>query len=460
MRLLLFLLLGCLALLKAQDEFTPTGLYNPNFFAELLDVEVYSDDLIYTFGVGGFVFLDISSSNNPKKLGRYDPGNIYTQRFYNAKAAGNLAIAAARSAGLYLLDIKDKRNPGLISIHGSSGLSYESVEFRAGRAYAAVHEAGLEVISIKNTSAPQTVRLVSGRNNAWDVFIDGDFLYLADGTAGLTIFSLADPDTPRLVGSLKGSGSAKEVIVQNGLAYLALGAAGVDIVDVSDPARPVLIANYNSGFGIVNHLDVEGDVLYAATWEMVLAVDVSNPARPVLLATEDTPTRAMGLAAHNGEVFVSDWLDVRRYEFQSSGQPDIHVKPATYDFGFQGIDVPVEKEFEIFNLGEKPLDVTSISSTNSLFSFSRQQLSIPARGVERITVSFTPQQQTSVNSRFVIESNDIDEASKQVRVFGGVARLSPGDPAPTFTLEDIQKRVHSLSEQRGKIVILAFFASW
>jgi len=327
----------------AQDEFLNLGTYSPNYFSEFLDTEIYTQDTIMAFGVGGLVFLDVTESNNPRLIGRYDPGNVFTKRFYNVKAEEKLAIASARKAGLYLINLEELNNPALISIHQHSVFNYESADFRDFYAYAAIHENGIEIIDISDFQTPITIRVLEESSDAWDVFIKNDLLYVADGLAGLKIYSIQNPFQPELISSLITTGPAREIYVENDLAYIALGTSGFDIIDVSDPFNPKNVSNFKSKFGILNHLAVDNNIVFAATWELVIAVDVSIPTQPKLIATEDTPARAMGIAAKDGKVFVSDWFNIQTYKFASHVQPDIHVKPSAIDIGFKGVNNSLSK---------------------------------------------------------------------------------------------------------------------
>ncbi|GAB4376169.1 MAG: hypothetical protein Kow0042_22230 [Calditrichia bacterium] len=459
LRSLILLPFLTITLLIAQDEFTPRGTFTPSFFAELLDVEVYSSNVIYVVGVGGFVFIDVSDVGNPIYLGRYNPGSIY-KRFYNGHAEGSRAIGAARLDGLYILDISNLTSPSLWKQYQYNDFSYESVDFQNGYAYAAVHEAGIEVIQIQNPADPQHVHTIPARDNVWDVFITNNFLYVADGGAGLQIYSLSQPQAPQLLGQLPLTGSAREVIVEDQRAFVALGAGGFDVVDVSDPSNPQWLANFNAGFGITNHLAYANHTIFSATWELVHAIDVSDPQNPILLASEDTPTRSMGIAAFNENVYVADWATVETFTFQDQVQADIHIKPTRYDFGFQGLMLPHQKIFDVYNLGEATLNVTNVLTPSNEFTVTPNSFQVPPGGKESVLVSLVPTTQTVYNHNLTFKSDDYDESNKNVRVFAGQPTLSPGDPAPPFTLIDLEGNTHSLSQYAGKIVLLAFFASW
>ncbi len=459
--------------LPAQDEFRQTGDFFPNIFSELVDVESFSPDTIYTFGVGGLMFVDISDPYSPEMIGIYNPGSIL-KRFYTAHVQNDLAVGAARLDGLYIIDVSDITNPDLIKIFNANNLAYESVVLNLPFAYLAAHDVGVEIIDLSNPGEPSSIGFKSEVTNGWDVFIDGNYLYVADGPNGLKIFSIEDPADPLFLSAIATSGYCKEVIVKNGNAYLALGASGFDIIDVTDPSNPRFISNFGQLFGILNHLDVFGNVLFTANWELVYAIDVSNPVTPKIIATEDTPVRAMGIGLQENLVFIADWSTVRVYDFLESATPDIHVKPTVHDFGFNDSSSPLTKEFTIYNLGEGNLVVDSIridefgydDPDNYLSAFSAFPTSfvIEEHGFKRFTVTFKPPLKATPNTTFPgnlkLFSNDADEAVMRIDLFGGGSRPPDGSIAPEFTLEDLNGNSHSLSDFRGKVVVMALFASW
>jgi hypothetical protein len=453
------LLLVILEIGSAEDEFKLQGRYLPYFFAELLDAEMYARDTIYVVGVGGFIFFDVSNISNPSLIGRFDPGSIYT-RFYNGIARENLAIGAARDKGLFILSIADLTQPYILQTYLKEKYSYESIDFNGDFAYAAVHENGLEIINIKNPSIPVSLQTLNDFTNAWDVFLDGDFLYVADGSAGIKIFSLEQPEQPRSLAQIPTSGNAIEIIVADNKAFIALGAAGFDIIDVSDPSQPVFLANYSNPFGIINHLSYSNNIVFAAGWELVYAVDISNPNDPQLLATEDTPVRSMGIATDGQEVYVSDWATVQTYLFTPSKEPDIHIRPSIFDFGFPGMNNQVQTQFEIFNLGESELNITKISFDDPKFSVAEDGFVIPANDSASINVTFTAGDPGYTKKTMSILSNDPDEEIKTIFLYYGLERLMEGETAPDFRLVDLYGKEHNLSDYRGQTVLLAFFASW
>ncbi len=103
----------------------------------------------------------------------------------------------------------------------------------------------------------------------------------------------------------------------------------------------------------------------------------------------------------------------------------------------------------------------SLSNHSNLFNISPANLVVPPGDFATITITFTPvDPNTSIFPEMIFQSNDPDEGVKEIQLLAGSFRLSPGDQAPNFTLSDLSGNSYSLSDYQGKVVILAFFASW
>lgn len=462
-----------LSVTEAQDEFVQIGNFIPRVFSELVDVESLSQDTVYTVGVGGIFFVDVSQPENPQLIGTFNPGSIL-KRFYNADIKDNLALGAARLDGLYVIDVSSLESPSLITIYSNEGISYESVAYHEGFAYCAVHDRGIEVIDLREPFNPVSMGFLISGKNIWDVEIKDNFLYAADGPNGIQIYELADLELPHLLSQIPTSGYCKEIRVSGNKAFVALGAAGFDIIDVSEPQLPKFIINFSEVFGIINHLDISGNTVFTSNWELVLAIDIANPFTPFIKSTEDTPVRAMGIAANNNQVFVADWSTMRIYTYANFDEPDIHVKPTLHDFGFNDFQMPISKTFQVYNMGEGPLVIDSIiidensseeiPSDVKLFSVEPNNLIVNENSFKEINVTFRPPTKSTSTNSFLgnmkFLSNDPDESLKQLNLYAGGNRPADESLAPGFTLQNLSGEFQSLSDFRGKVVLLVLFASW
>jgi len=69
--------------------------------------------------------------------------------------------------------------------------------------------------------------------NAYEVYIDGDYAYIADGNAGLQIIDITDKKNPIIVGSCNTPGDVMGIYVEGKYAYIADNEAGLQIIDTS-----------------------------------------------------------------------------------------------------------------------------------------------------------------------------------------------------------------------------------
>jgi WD40 repeat protein len=128
--------------------------------------------------------------------------------------------------------------------------------------------------------------------DARDVFVRGDYAYVAAGMEGLRILDVSDTLHPVEVGSYKTArgalGQVESVQVIGNHAYLVTNLSGIRIVDVSDPAAPVEVGAYRPG-GSVQALKLAGNYAYVV-WNSCIhyrctdrlrIVDISDPTAPV-----------------------------------------------------------------------------------------------------------------------------------------------------------------------------------
>ncbi|RKZ18670.1 hypothetical protein DRQ50_03660, partial [bacterium] len=228
-----------------DDHLEDVGQYVPPWFAELQDVEMVGD-LAYVFGVGGLAIFDISNPALPVELGRYEPPGHPYNRFYRGAVSGTRACGGAREDLLAILDISNPTFPQLMSVHGTTGQSYEGATIAGDYIYACRHDQGLEIVDITNPLVPVTASQITGLVNSWDVVLSGQYAFVADGAGGLAIVDITDPQQPVWVTSATTSGNAVDIEVSGTTAVVCSGSAGIDIFDVGDPTNPVLVGSANT----------------------------------------------------------------------------------------------------------------------------------------------------------------------------------------------------------------------
>ena len=79
-----------------------------------------------------------------------------------------------------------------------------------------------------------------------DVYVVGDYAYVADWSGGLRVIDVSNPVSPTEVGLYDTPGSAYGVTVAGNHAYIADSGSGLRVVDVSNPISPTEVGFYDT----------------------------------------------------------------------------------------------------------------------------------------------------------------------------------------------------------------------
>ncbi len=279
---------------------------------------VNGDKLYWALDGNGVRVVDISTPANPSILSIYDtPGHAYDVAVAGELAfvadfgsglqvlkvadqmnlrlagaavtagqsngifvAGNYAYIADGSSGLKVMDVSNRFDPVLVGTAPCNG-SANAVSVTGNWAFlACAGTFGLQVYDVSTPDAPVARTGVSTVGDAKNLFIQGNYLYLAAGSDGLQVYDIESEMGAYLVSSRNPAGEATDVFVSGNYAYVSYGAVGMRVFDVSIPTNIVEVALYDS-FGSAYSVYVEGDVAVLGTFDVMEVVDVSNPSLPV-----------------------------------------------------------------------------------------------------------------------------------------------------------------------------------
>jgi hypothetical protein len=180
------------------------------------------------------------------------------------------------------------------------------VFIRGDYAYVATCLSGLQILDISN---PENLQLIGhyddNPSQTHSVDIQEDYAYLADYSGGLRIVDISDPENPFETGFLVSRGLAEDVFVSGNYAYLVEactpeGGGGLRIIDVSNPESPEQIGYLPTYFDC-NRIEVKDNYAYIARHSHdvgLLIADISDPENP------DSVTSYLEIEVEN--VFLSD----------------------------------------------------------------------------------------------------------------------------------------------------------
>ena len=166
---------------------------------------------------------------------------------------------------------------------------------------------------------------------AYDVALQGNYLYVADGASGLLILDVSNPAAPALKGSYNPGTDFRNVAVSGNFAYLPAG-TGTAIVNVTNPTSPSLAAQAPATGRIV----VQGQYAYATQNDGLRIIDVSDPYNPTSRGFLSIgSSRKISVSGQYAFVTTNPTSAVHRITITN---PDSPVSAGTYSTGG---DVPL-----------------------------------------------------------------------------------------------------------------------
>jgi len=165
--------------------------------------------------------------------------------------------------------------------------------------------------------------------------------------------------------------------------------------------------------------------------------------------------------------YVADWSTLATYMYvEGRSAPDIHLSKTKLKFGL--VSLKKGKAILVENFGSEPLEVSNIQSDNPLFQVdvSAETMVINPGGIDYLEIVFEPVDDSEVKAHLTMTTNDPDESLVDIplsaNVISGKQLGGPfdGDEPMIYLEVDTGKDVTVMSEHAGKVVLLAYFATW
>lgn len=205
---------------------------------------------------------------------------------------GNLAVVAAGSAGLQLVDVTDRTRPAIVGSLALPG-NANDVKLLGTIAYVAAGSAGVHIIDVSNPLAPARLGTLRTAGNALDIAVRGTTLYVAD-TSNLLLADVTNPASPSLISTLPLNGTIQGVDVdtQRNLAVVTAGTNGIYVVDISNPSAPAVLGTASTSDA--RDVAIRGNFAFVADFNnSTNSVDISLPSAP-FVASHITDPRLGG----------------------------------------------------------------------------------------------------------------------------------------------------------------------
>lgn len=278
------------------------------------DVAIDGRTLLIADGLGGARTFDLSDPNNPAFLAAFAPGDSIV----GVAVRGNTAYAAAGNALIYF-DLTDPSAPVEVArIASTSPLS--SVLLAGSEGFFGAGVSGVECYSLGFRAAPAPPLVASdpgiGRR---DVVVRGDLAYVAASEDGVLVYDVSDPPNPVVVGFYDTPGTAYNVEVDGDYVYVA-DFDSLLVLDFSNPASPTQVGSLGLPATGLHH---SGNYVYVAGDSSFQVVDVTIAGSPTLIASVATPGTAYCIDVQGDYAFVTVFLyGLFVYDVSEPATPD------------------------------------------------------------------------------------------------------------------------------------------
>ncbi len=252
-------------------------------------------------------------------------------------------------------------------------------------AYVADDDSGLYIVNILDPSNPSIVGKYSINSRAWDVYVRGDYAYIASGQPPLElqIVNISNPSNPTLVSSFPITGNPNGISVVGDYAYIAAFLWGVYVIGISDPSTPYQASHYSGPFVGARDVIVEGNYAYVAWGSSGFQIlDISNPPSLTLIGTHDTPGRASEIYLNGNHLYVTlefvtnETSGLYIYDVSSPSAPTLIGKYENPPINSNGVYVSNNYAFMAHDKGLQVLDVSDptkpLPAAKIGFGFSRK----------------------------------------------------------------------------------------
>ncbi|MEE9398091.1 MAG: hypothetical protein V3V31_13880 [Methylococcales bacterium] len=156
------------------------------------DVVVSKGIAYVASGEEGVRMVDVTTPSNPLTIRSINTPNDANGVFVE----GNLLFVAAGSGGLQIVNIENSSAPKEVVVEDTGYARRVVVD--SGFAYVAIERKGVWALDITNPSTPKRVKRFVPEGSANSLDIEGDYIYVGDGTGGLLVIKVSGRRTIEL----------------------------------------------------------------------------------------------------------------------------------------------------------------------------------------------------------------------------------------------------------------------
>jgi len=460
-----------------EDPIEVLDTYEGGNFSELLEVRTWGDRIVFCSGVQGLQVYDAADPADLVFLDRisFSLGDAFYPRCQHlaVDAEGERIYVGSHADQIQpesFIAVIDASNPEqLVELQAQErSENVEGLAVAGDLLLVAVHDEGLLIFDRGEGGALVERARVDGLYNAWSVAVSGDLAYVPSAEGILSVVDISDPDAAFVAGSLAIGGAAKEVALDGDRAVVALGATGVALVSLAEPTEPVLIEIENTP-GSALSVAIGADAVYVSDWNDVRVFDWTDrddlvpvghePLDPSNASTS-AESRTLGIAGRDDILFSSNWTEMVSYRYHADRlAPDLVISPQSLWMADAGPGEPASASMLLANHGTRPLAVQGVEGSQGItVGWTPEVVEAGQQGA--ISIVLEPDDDSTYLGSVEVRSDDPDQSTFSVLVRANGGGLGVGDPVGDMSFVALDGGVIHLADLAGSVVLLDYFATF
>jgi|GEM_PF-5413670 len=260
-----------------ENELQPIAIFNPGWEVDYLVMA--NGFLCAADSVEGLFVLDIEDRENPGVLGNL---NLWESDILDIAAQGENIALACRHEGLRTISIENPERPSEIGSLVEDLIVGGVVLVGDVALVANNYHSDTQIISLENWADPQVIGMFDISSLRADNSLGDDQIALGLHSGGYQIFDLTNPNEVENIGLHTIGDDIIDVTVQGEIAYVL--SDNLTCVDISDPEVPILLGSVRLE-GSPAKIEVNEDIAYIPSQSYGMQIyDVSDPRNPTAVA--------------------------------------------------------------------------------------------------------------------------------------------------------------------------------
>ncbi len=310
--------------------------------------------------------LELDKVLNPNLIGNYSPSRgSHTSVFPKGDYAYLVLDTGNSTSRLHVIDVSNPNSPTSVYNMGFGSRIYD-VYIDGNYAYVAATNTGMVILDMTNPARPVAIKTVPSLGWAQRLqIVDGYAYVVGNASGGLNIIDVRDPANASVVGSYDTPGNASDIFVENNFAYVNDGNSGVQVFNISDKSNPIIAGN----LGIHSKIVVQEHYAFTSGTAGLRLLDISDLDNVRVIYTDAGGANTLHLSG--SYLYASEGENIKIFNVRDITAPQL---VASYPSGqTANTDLWVEGKylFISYSLGMNIIDLGDFNITsNGIFTSS------------------------------------------------------------------------------------------